>query len=345
MPKMSWEEAVRWLREQPDKQELVRACFFDDPLLEAARRFQASREWQAVRAFLPPHQGEALDVGAGRGIASFALAEEGWKVTALEPDPSDLVGAGAVAALAEASGHPFRIVQEWGETLPFPDASFDLVYARQVLHHARDLEKLCAELARVLKPGGVLIATREHVIDTPEELEIFRAQHALHHLYGGECAFALEHYLEAISRSGLLFEHIAAPFSSPVNFFPAEPEAVLHTAQEAWNWDFPMGKDAMLAQLNRTVVYPGRLYTFVARRAASADAFAVAALLSRILVLEAKLDAREIAVRKDGKALQTMTEKRIQQTEIRLTALEQNLFVRCAQKLHALLRRLRHLFA
>lgn len=356
MPKMSWEEAVRWLRAQPDKQELVRACFFDDPLLDAARRFQASLEWQSVRAFLPQEQGEALDVGAGRGIASFALAEEGWKVTALEPDPSDLVGAGAVAALADASGHPFRIVQEWGETLPFPDASFDLVYARQVLHHARDLEKLCAELARVLKPGGVLIATREHVIDTPEELEIFRAQHALHHLYGGECAFALEHYLEAISRSGLLFEHIAAPFSSPVNFFPTDPETLLHTAQEAWNWDFPMGKETMLAQLNRTLAYPGRLYTFVARRAASADTLDTAALLSRILLLEAKLDAREIAVRKHGNAIKTRVEKRMTEMEIKLaaseeqikmklSALEQNLFVRCAQKLHTWLRRLRHLFS
>jgi hypothetical protein len=32
---MTWEQAVRWLREQPEQQDLVRACFYDDPV-EAA---------------------------------------------------------------------------------------------------------------------------------------------------------------------------------------------------------------------------------------------------------------------------------------------------------------------
>ena len=285
MPKMSWEDAVRWLREQKDQQELVRACFFDDPLLDAARRFHASEEWKAVQQILPQMAGKALDVGAGRGIASFALAEDGWTVTALEPDPSNLVGAGAIAALARESGHLIHIVQEWGEKLPFPDASFDVIHARQVLHHANDLENFCLELARVLKPRGLFIATREHVIDSPDELEIFRANHDLHRLYGGECAFSLEHYLDAISHSGMLFVQILAPFSSPINYFPATNENVLNMAKEAWNWDFPMGKKMMVAQLNRTASYPGRLYTFVARRPSETSEDAVSVLRSRIVIL------------------------------------------------------------
>ena len=46
-------------------------------------------------------RGQALDVGAGRGIASYALAREGFTVTVLEPDDSHLVGAGAIRSLAE----------------------------------------------------------------------------------------------------------------------------------------------------------------------------------------------------------------------------------------------------
>ena len=190
---MTWEQAVQWLREQPGQSELVKACFFDDPLLNAARRFHQSEEWAETRKRLPDPRGKALDLGAGRGISSYALAKDGFYVTALEPDPSALVGAEAIRNLAEESGLPIAVAREWGERLPFADNSFDVVHGRQVLHHARSLPELCKEVARVLKPGGVFIATREHVVDVPEELPAFLASHPLHHLYGGEnaiCALA-----------------------------------------------------------------------------------------------------------------------------------------------------------
>ena len=63
----TWEQAVLWLRSQPQRQDLVRACYYDDPLYEAAERFRQSGEWQAtarlVRRWLP---GKVLDLGAGR---------------------------------------------------------------------------------------------------------------------------------------------------------------------------------------------------------------------------------------------------------------------------------------
>src|SRR6478609_4251341 len=149
MSKMSWEQAVQWLRDRPDQQVLVRACYFDDPLAEAAERFWHSEEWKAIAALLPPASGRALDMGAGRGISSYALARDGWQVTALEPDPSDLVGAGAIRALARATGYPIDIVAEYSEKLPFTDATFEVVNCRQVLHHARDLRQTCSEIFRV----------------------------------------------------------------------------------------------------------------------------------------------------------------------------------------------------
>lgn len=59
------------------------------------------------------------------------------------------------------------------------------VFARQVLHHARNLEMLCREVSRVLKPHGIFIATREHVISKPEDLARFLKKHPLHQFYGG----------------------------------------------------------------------------------------------------------------------------------------------------------------
>jgi 2-polyprenyl-3-methyl-5-hydroxy-6-metoxy-1,4-benzoquinol methylase len=121
----TWEQAVQWLRQQPEQQELVLAAYYDDPLPASADRYSRSEEWQAIRALLPPAPGRALDVGAGRGIASYALAKDGFAVTALEPDPSALVGAQAIRGLAAASGLPIEVNHEFSERLPFADAQFD----------------------------------------------------------------------------------------------------------------------------------------------------------------------------------------------------------------------------
>jgi SAM-dependent methyltransferase len=257
---MTWEQAVAWLRGQADQQELVKACFFDDPLLEAAKRFHQSAEWTETRKRLPDPPGKALDLGAGRGISTYALAKDGFAVTALEPNPSAIVGAGAIRALAGESGLPITVALEWGEQLPFPDQSFDLAHGRQVLHHARDLSALCREVARILKPGGIFIATREHVVDRPVDLPVFLAGHPLHHLYGGENAFSLPQYITAIEEAGFWFCEILAPFDSVINYFPATRSQVEALAHELCPGE--SGKAA--AALRRVYRAPGRLFTFSA---------------------------------------------------------------------------------
>ncbi len=216
----TWEDAVLWLKAQPDKAELVRACFFDDPVVEAAERYYASTEWDAVRTLTGTAGGRALDVGAGRGISSYALARDGWQVTAVEPDPSAIVGRGAIEQLATDSGLSINVVGDWGETLPFPDASFDLVYGRQVLHHARDLPTLCAEMARVLKSEATFLATREHVIFKDSDLTVFLAGHPLHRFYGRENAYRLDEYKRAIGSAGIRLTCVLNPWASAVNLHP-----------------------------------------------------------------------------------------------------------------------------
>ena len=210
----SWEQAVQWLREQPELRDLVLAAYYDDPLPAAADRYWRSEEWQAIRPLLPIAPGHALDVGAGRGIASYALAKEGFEVTALEPDASGLVGAQAIRGLAAASGLPIQVTQEFSERLPFSDGQFDVVFARAVLHHTKDLQEACREFLRVLKPGGRLVAVREHVISRPEDLPAFLDLHPLHKLYGGENAFLLPQYEAAIRGAGFQLEVVLSPLES-----------------------------------------------------------------------------------------------------------------------------------
>jgi SAM-dependent methyltransferase len=275
----TWEQAVQWLRDQPDQRELVLAAYYDDPLPVAADRYHRSEEWIAIRPMLPQPRGTALDVGAGRGIASYALAREGFQVTALEPDGSALVGAEAVRSLARESHLPIEVTQEFSERLPFADAQFDVVFARAVLHHTRDLNAACAEFFRVLKPGGRLVAVREHVISHAADLDAFLQIHPLHKLYGGENAFQLAQYVAAIRQAGFQLDQVQGPLESPINYAPQTLRSLQREVAARATRNIPMIRDLATAVLGVPWVWslvlpvlaridrrPGRLYSFMATR-------------------------------------------------------------------------------
>lgn len=228
-PNRDWEFAVRWLRRQPDKGKIVVDCYFDDPLQDVVQRYHASEEWQAIKLLLKGFTGKALDVGAGRGIASYALAKEGFEVVALEPDPSSLVGADAIRGLVQDVGLSINVVQQFSERLPFPDPTFDVIFARAVLHHTHDLSAACREFSRVLRPGGLMIAVREHVISSKNDLPAFLEKHPLNHLYGGENELLLSDYLSAIKDAGFKIIKVLNPWETPINYYPYD----IHSLQIA----------------------------------------------------------------------------------------------------------------
>ena len=262
---ISWEEAVQWLKQQPDQNEFIQACFYDDPLQESVERYYQSTEWREVQNLLSSaRRGKALDIGAGRGISTYALAKDGWSVTALEPDPSEVVGSGAIKKLVQ-TGLDITVVEEYAETLPFADNSYDLVYGRAVLHHAKNLKKFCQEAARVLKSGGIFLATREHVISEKNDLRKFLDSHPLHSMYGGENAYLLSEYKDAMTGAGLNIKKIFYSYDSNINLFPATKKEIRGQIAKKTKCNLPQWLIDRIAIpiLSKYDNTPGRLFSFL----------------------------------------------------------------------------------
>ena len=279
MLRYTYEESVNWMRSQPDHSELVKLCYLDENSFAAAKRFSSSEEFTEVVELLKlnkSHQKlKILDLGCGNGIASYAFACLGHDVSAVDPDTSEDVGLGATARLAPTiSNGSIKTFQAFAESLPFADSTFDIVYARQALHHFSNLHKGLTECSRVLKPQGLLLATREHIVNDEEQLKDFLESHILHKLHGGENAYPLNDYISALEQSGFKVHKCLAPFDTVINHFPTSNAQVK-------DWLFQilerkLGKVATSVltkfspvekvyryRLSRSCNSPGRLYSFL----------------------------------------------------------------------------------
>jgi 2-polyprenyl-3-methyl-5-hydroxy-6-metoxy-1,4-benzoquinol methylase len=108
------------------------------------------------RAFLLGAVGagdRVLDLGVGDGAFAAALLDAGAAVSGV-----DVAEEALRRARARAPGTDLRHVAE-GEPLPFAEDAFDVVWAGEVLEHVADVVGLLAEVRRVLRWGGTLLAT------------------------------------------------------------------------------------------------------------------------------------------------------------------------------------------
>jgi malonyl-CoA O-methyltransferase len=143
-------------------------------------------EESAVRRLLPDLVGAVcLDVACGSGRYLRILDENGAERT---------VGIDAVPqmiASAQRLVHSPELVLGRFEELPFPPGTFDVVVCGLAVGHAEDLDTVVSEMARVLRPGGVLICTDIHPETarsggertfTTENGTCFRLQHHIHEM-------------------------------------------------------------------------------------------------------------------------------------------------------------------
>ncbi len=121
-----------------------------------------------VRRLGLPDAPAVLEVGVGQGHFARAVAPHlpaGFVCTGLDPEERSLAVArartadGARGAQAgEAGGGRFDFVAGRAEALPFEDGRFDLVMCQTLLIHLPDPARGVAEMVRVCRPGGVILA-------------------------------------------------------------------------------------------------------------------------------------------------------------------------------------------
>jgi ubiquinone/menaquinone biosynthesis C-methylase UbiE len=114
-----------------------------------------------VRTLKPSANATFLDAGCGPCAHSVRLAKRGFKVHAVDFSPSALLLA---REYIESSGLEDSISLQRASLLelPFPSASFEYVLSWGVLMHIPEVDRAVGELARVVKPGGVVVISESN---------------------------------------------------------------------------------------------------------------------------------------------------------------------------------------
>jgi ubiquinone/menaquinone biosynthesis C-methylase UbiE len=138
--------------------------FYDDWIKEIkVEEVKAEESFTAITApenkyilkYIGPLKGKRiLEVGCGFGEASIYFAKNGAKVVASDISQKMV---NFVKKLSAFNKTKIEVRKFSCEHIPFPDNSFDVVYAANVLHHV-NIEKSLGELKRVLKVGGSFVS-------------------------------------------------------------------------------------------------------------------------------------------------------------------------------------------
>jgi SAM-dependent methyltransferase len=145
----------------------------------------------------------ALDVATGGGHTALALAGQYGRVMASDLTEPMLAAAESFIRAQGAGNVDFRLAD--AEALPFADGTFDAVSCRIAPHHFPNPAAFVAEVARVLKPGGIFLLEDSIVPDDPalgaylNEIEALRDHTHMHTLSAAE-------WRDLLSAAGLWIE-------------------------------------------------------------------------------------------------------------------------------------------
>jgi len=138
------------------RQDKTRA-YFDELAGKFGRHYMPGRSWKGLAetllALMPPQV--VADLGAGEGTFSQLLARRAKKVIAVDNSEKMVEYGSELARKHGVQNLEYRKGDL--EDVPLRDASVDLAFFSQSLHHAQHPERAVAEAWRILKPGGRIV--------------------------------------------------------------------------------------------------------------------------------------------------------------------------------------------
>jgi demethylmenaquinone methyltransferase / 2-methoxy-6-polyprenyl-1,4-benzoquinol methylase len=117
--------------------------------------------WRRFLVSRLPRGGHVLDVATGTGLVAAELLRRGFEVTGLDLSPEML------AVAHRRFGDEVELINASAEALPLASASFDHLTAAYPLRYVADPGATLAELARVVRPGGVVASLEMGVPEGP----------------------------------------------------------------------------------------------------------------------------------------------------------------------------------
>ncbi len=125
----------------------------------------------------------ALDLGCGLGFPLIEMAMRlGHTARLYGVDPWKTALDRAVLKIQKLQLSQVIVVRGLGETLPFPDHKFDLIFSNNGINNVQDLARTLAECARVAKPGAQFVATLNLDQTMHEFYAVFETVLRRHHL-------------------------------------------------------------------------------------------------------------------------------------------------------------------
>lgn len=152
---------------------------------------------------------KVLDAGCGQGVVGCYLASKNdIQLTGITITPHEVKSATRRANEYGVRDKTHFILADYAN-IPFDDNTFDRVYTTESLSHAPDVDKVVSELARVLKPGGIVVCAEyemDHAQFNDEMArlaELIRKHAAIHGVY----QFGKNEFPETIRKNHLKVLH------------------------------------------------------------------------------------------------------------------------------------------
>jgi SAM-dependent methyltransferase len=163
----------------------------------------------ALRDLLPPPPRRILDVGCGEGRVGAALSGDGY----------DVLGVDASAEMVALASERHEALLGDACGLPVGDASFDVAVSVHVLMEVGDLDTAVAELARVVRSDGAVVAVVEHPFSSGGRVERYSEEAPYTwemSVHGEDLGLGglhrpLARYAAALERAGLGIDAVREP--------------------------------------------------------------------------------------------------------------------------------------